>query len=461
MAAFVSLLFTLPLIAQDGLSEAEMESATSSYHLSVSEAFDGSLVDLPYHVLQKASIRIFGLTPYSIKLPSMVIGLILGVLLILLLNRWFKNNVSLLASCLVVLSTPFLFLAGSGTPLIMLVFWPTLLLWLGSKIQGERRPKPMYSFLFAIVMAMALFTPYMVYFAGFCVAFVALQPHLRFVVKSLPELPLILTGIIILAGLVAITLNLINQPPVIMEFLASKDFNAGNFIPNIVTGFTPVFQWFGESNTIFLAPLIGLPVLALALTGLFSTTKGFFASRNSIASLLIVFAIIITGLNPNAVIFLILPLSILVAHGLKYLLEKWYGLFPENPYARVSALFPLIILFGIVIIPGLLQYINGYHYNSNVASKFDYSLSIIRDNLTEETLVAGENYDFYKIIEDTGGIKVVGDIKEADTDKVAVLKAQTVSGGYSLTRIITSPMKDNSDIIYLYTVKENTNGTNY
>jgi len=123
MAAFVALLFTLPLIAQDGLSDAEMESATSSYHLSISEAFDGSLVDLPYHFLQKVSIKFLGLTPYSIKLPSIIIGLLLGILLILLLNRWFKNNVSLLSSCLVVLSTPFLFLAGSGTPLIMLVFW--------------------------------------------------------------------------------------------------------------------------------------------------------------------------------------------------------------------------------------------------------------------------------------------------------------------------------------------------
>ena len=460
MAAFITLLFTLPLIAQDGLSEAEMESATNSYHLSISEAFDGSLVDLPYHTLQKASIRLFGLTPYSIKLPSIIIGLILGVLLILLLNRWFKNNVSLLASSLVVLSTPFLFLAGSGTPLIMLVFWPTLLLWLGSKIQGEKRPKPMYSFLFAIVMVMALFTPYMVYFAAFCIIFVILQPHLRFVVRSLPELPLILTGIIILLGVVAIVLNFINQPSVVMEIFAYKDYSINNFIPNIVAGFTPVFQWFGESNTIFLAPLIGLPILALALTGLFSTTKGFFASRNSIASLLIVFGIIITGLNPNAVIFLILPLSILVAHGLKYLLEKWYGLFPENPYARISALFPLVILFGIIIIPGLLQYIYGYHYNSNVASKFDYSLDIIRNHLTEETLVAGENYDFYKILEDTGGVKVAKDLKEVSTDKIAILKAQANNEKYILSQIITSPMKENSDIIYLYTVKENTNGTN-
>ena len=461
MAAFVSLLFTLPLLAQDGLSDAEMDSAASSYHLSITEAFDGDLVDLPYRVLQKVSIRMFGLTAYSIKLPSIVLGLILGVLLILLLNRWFKNNVSLLASCLVTLSTPFLFLAGSGTPLIMLVFWPTLLLWLGSKIQGEKKPKPLYSFLFAFALAMAVFTPYMIYFAIFCVIFVALQPHLRWVVKSLPRVPLIITGLIIAAGFAAIIINIINQPSVLMELVASKDFEFGNFFPNVLAGFTPAFQWFGESSTIFLAPLISMPILALALTGLFSTTKGFFASRNSIATVLIVFGVIITGLNPNSVIFIILPLSILVAHGLKYLLRKWYGLFPENPYARIAALLPLTILFGGIIMPGLSQYINGYHYNSAVASKFDYSLEIIHRNLSEETLVVTDNYEFYKILEDSTKLKVVNNIDMAFTDDIAILKGHSDDKRHQLSRIITSPMKENSAIIYLYTVKgEGKDGTN-
>ena len=154
--AFLGLLFALPIISQYDLSDAEIQSADSSYHLSVDAPLNGDLVDLPYRLVQKLSIVLFGLTPYTIKLPSILVGLLLGFLLILLLNRWFKNNVSLLASCLVVLSTPFLFLAGSGTPLIMIVFWPTLLLWLGSKIQGEKRPKPTYSFLFAIAKQLSL-----------------------------------------------------------------------------------------------------------------------------------------------------------------------------------------------------------------------------------------------------------------------------------------------------------------
>ena len=451
--AFLGLLFGLPLIAQSGLSEAEMDSAVNSYALNYDAPLNGDLVDLPYRVLQKISIMIFGLTPYAVKLPSMIVGLLLGVLLILVLNRWFRNNVSLLASCLVVLSTPFLFLAGSGTPLIMLVFWPTLLLWLGSKIQGEKKPKPMYSFWFAVALLLAIFTPYMMYFAAFCVLFVFLQPHLRFIVKSLPKIPLALVGLIIAGGVAALIMNMVSHPETVMELLFAEGMEPGDFFPNILSGLTPVFTWRGEVESVFLAPLMSLPMLALALIGLFSTTKGFFASRNSIASLLLVFTVVITGFNPEAVIFFILPLAILVAHGLKYVLEKWYGLFPENPYARVAAILPLTLLFGVILAPSLLQYVYGYHYNPAVVRHFNYDLSIIKQNLTDETLVVNENYDFYKLLELSTDIKVVGDASEAETERVAVLRDEVTDKKYILERIITSPLKENSDIIYLYTVK--------
>ncbi|MBR3052172.1 glycosyltransferase family 39 protein [Candidatus Saccharibacteria bacterium] len=457
-AAFIAFLATLPLFAQTGLSEAEMDSATSSYYLGKGGILNGDLVDLPYRLLQKLSIMAFGLTAYSVKLPSILVGLMLGLMLILLLNRWFKSNVSLLASCLMVLSTPFLFLAGSGTPLIMIVFWPTLLLWLGSKIQGEKRPKPLYSFMFAIAMLLAIFTPFMIYFAIFCVLFVVFQPHLRFIVKNLPKLPLFLIILIIIGGFTMLGFSIAHHPEVIRQLLATESFEFTNFWSNLSKGFAPLFAWHGNTESALLSPLLSLPIFALALIGLLSTTKGFFASRNSIATVLLVFCVLITGFNPDAVIFFILPFSILTAHGIKYLLEKWYGLFPENPYARISALLPLTVLFGIMIIPGLMQYIYGYRYNPNTATYFNDNLQIIAKNLSDETLVVSDHYDFYKILEAKSTIKITNKIESASD--IAVLGRLTeTEGNYTISRIITSPMRDNSDIIYLYTYKGEQNGT--
>lgn len=447
---FVTLFFVLPRFAQTGLSKAEMDSAVSSYYLGKNGILNGDLVDLPYRIMQKITIMLFGLSPFSVKLPSILVGLVLGLMLILLLNRWFKSNVSLLASCLIVLSTPFLFLAGSGTPLIMIVLWPTVLLWLGSKIQGEKRPKPLYSFAFAIAMLFSILTPYMIYFAVFCVIFVAIQPHLRFIVKDLPKLPLTLVSMIILAGFTLLGISILHHPESLMRLIAADGFSIGDFLPNIGKGLAPVFAWYNTADSTILSPLLSLPIFALGLIGLFSTTKGFFASRNSIASMLLIFCLIITGFNPNAVVFVILPFSILIAHGLKYLLEKWYGLFPENPYARISALIPLTVLFGIMIIPGLSQYVYGYRYNPNVADDFTDNLTIVRDHLSNQTLLVREDYDFYKILEESTDLKVVNDIQSAGD--FAVLGAlDGVDHNYFLSQIITSPRREDSDIIYLYT----------
>ena len=169
--------------------------------------------------------------------------------------------------------------------------------------------------------------------------------------------------------------------------------------------------------------------------------------------MLLVFTIVITGFNPNAVVFVVLPFSILMAHGMKYMLEKWYGLFPENPYARISALLPLTILFGIMIISGLLQYIYGYRYNPRVADNFSDCLTVIRQNLSDQTLLVTKNYDFYKILEASTNLKITDKIEnQGDISVLGTL--DDAQDDYILSRIITSPKRNNSDIIYLYTYTE-------
>ena len=452
---FIALLFGFPLLTPSGLSEVERESTVASYNLHFSSITTGDLVDLPYHVLQKVSILLLGFTPYAIKLPSIIIGLFLGILLVLLLNRWFKSNVALLASIITTLSTPFLYLAGSGTPLIMLIFWPTFLLWLGSKIQGVKKPRPLYCLVFAIALLLSIFTPHLIYLVLFIVIFALVQPHLRFTIKTLPKIPLILTGIIILAGLAMWGVNLVSNPSVALTIFFAEDFSFKHYLDNIIAGFSPFLSWGSALESIYLSPMISLSTLVLALTGLFSTTKGFFASRNAIASYLIIFSIILSGLNPDSSLLIILPLAILTAHGLRYLLEKWYGLFPENPYARVFAIFPLGVLLALMIIPNMTYYIYGYRYTPAVANEFNNDLSLIISNLTENhTLLVEENslnHKFYEAYEDrTHAIKLSTNPETINPEtKIATLGKDT-SENLKLEKIITSPKSDNSDRIYIY-----------
>lgn len=453
--AYLGILFGLPLLSPAGISEAEMQSATSSYALQFDSVFRGDIVNLPYRALQKIAIMTFGLNIYTIKLPSIIIGALLGGLLILLLNRWFKTNVALFASILAVLSASFLYLAGSGTPLIMIVFWPTLLLWLGSKIQGVTKPKPMYCFVFAFALLASIFTPYMIYLAGFIVLFAFLHPHLRFTIKTLPTFPLVLTIFIIIVGLAAAVMAAVINPNIIAEVLLAPDFSFSGFLDNIQVAFLPFFAWNTTLESSFLSPFIGLASVALAVIGLLSTSRGFFASRNSIAICLIIFTVFLSGLNPEAAILILLPMAILIAHGLRYILAKWYDLFPDNPYARISAIFPIGLFLGIMIIGDLTHFLYGYRYTPVVADKFHDDIGLIEENLEPGSTIYvtdDTRYNFYQIFNHQGKYNVIQEIPEDAKElpkQFAVLGSRDVSA--NIERIITSPKSDNSDRIYIYT----------
>lgn len=455
---FAVLVFLVPLLSPDGLSTPEMNSVVASDNLSVKSLSEGNVVDLPYHALQKASILVFGLNTYSVKLPSIVISFILGVLIILLLNRWFKNNVAIIASILTVLSAPFLYLAGSGTPLIMLVFWPTLLLWLGSKINGKKLAKTIYAFFFAICLLFSLFTPYLIYFAIFIVIYALVHPHLRFMIKSLPKIPFILMSLVVLGVIAALVYEVLRYPDIANQLFFKSHFSWGDFFSNIGNAFLPFFSWNGNIESIFLSPMIGLASIALAVTGLISTTKGFFASRNSIASIFLIFTIVVSGFNPDAAVLIIIPFSILTAHGIRYILEKWYGLFPENPYARVIGLIPISTFLGVMIISSLSHYVFGYRYNPIVAGEFQNDLSLILDNVEpHSTILVPEDsgtFDFYKILQKRGQY-IISSNTPSTQDKENITKIATLGKWpaklpYNLSRIITSQKTSNSDRIYLY-----------
>ena len=462
--AFLALVLLLPTRSPAGLSDLERSSAVASYNLHFSSITSGDLVDLPYHVLQKLCILLFGFSTYVIKLPSILIGIGLGFLIVLLLNRWFKSNVALLASILTILSTPFLYLAGSGTPLIMLVFWPTLLLWLGSKIQGEKSPNPVACLVFALALLLSIYTPHLIYLVLFIIVFALLNPHLRFTIKTLPKLPLLAVGLILLAGLGIWVTNLLSSHTVALSLFFAKDFSLHNFFNNLKLGLTPFLSLAKPVEGVYLSPMFGLASIFLALAGLLSTRRGFLASRNAIASCFIVFALVLSGLDPDSSLLLILPFAILTAHGLRYLLEKWYGLFPENPYARIFAVFPLGLLLALIIIPTLNHYVYGYRYTPAVATEFTNDLKLIRDNLSENAflLIKENTLDsaFYGVYEDrTHALSLVPLDKSKDTDfarsEIATLGKQDfiLPENYSLSKIIASSKSDNSDRIYIYTYR--------
>ena len=455
MIAFFGLLSFLPSIAPNGLSDAEMQSAIDSDAISANFIQEGRVIDLPYHLLQKASISIFGLSLYAIKLPSIIIAVLAGFFIVLLLNRWFKSDVAIVGSILVLLSTAFLFLAGSGTATIMLVFWLALLLWLGSKIVGNDHTPPILTISFVISVALSLYTPHLFYVAAGIAVAGLLHPHLRFSLKQLKFYQLIICIGAFVITIAPLVLGCIFNHDTFRDLIWMRDFSFDNIIHNISTAFAPFFSFSLAYDSVYLAPLFGLANIVLTIIGVLASIGKLFTSRNTVVSLLTIFAIFVSGLNQNIAITIIIPITVLSTAGLESIIEKWHSLFPENPYAHIIGTAPIVVVVLMIVFSGLSHFIFGYHYTPRVAKNFSDDINIIQDNLQGGAILIvdqnNENLNFYRLLDQHNNFTVYTDIPEEVSDKkIAILNQTTDREDLALKQIITSSKTRNSDRLYIY-----------
>jgi hypothetical protein len=173
------LLLFAGLYLPGGLSESEMASVVQSTSLSLSDPSTLAIANLPYYALQAGTFELFGISSFTIKLPSLILALASAIGLVLLLRRWFKPNIAVPASLIAITTGQFLIIAQSGTPSILYIFWPIALLLLGTQITRVRKYRMLWKVLFAVTAALSLYTPLSIYpliAIGLAVIF---HPHLR------------------------------------------------------------------------------------------------------------------------------------------------------------------------------------------------------------------------------------------------------------------------------------------
>ncbi|MCR5572741.1 MAG: glycosyltransferase family 39 protein [Candidatus Saccharibacteria bacterium] len=452
LLVFFGLLSFLPMIAPGGVSSEEMSSVVESQKITHNFIADGQVLDLPYRLLQKVTTSIFGITLYSIKLPSIIIAVLTGLFLILLLNRWFKSDVAIVGSILTTLSVAFLFLAGFGTPNIMYIFWLAVILWLGSKIVGNKNTHPMLVISFAFCTAMSLYTPHLAYIA-LGIAFAGItHPHLRHSLKQLKFYQLIISILVFIMILAPLVISCVLNPTIITKLIFTENINA--FISNIATAFAPFFSFISAYDSVYLAPLFGLATVALLIIGALASIGKLFTSRNTVVSLLIIYAIIVAGLNKNAAISIVIPIAILTTAGIESIIQKWHSLFPENPYAHILGTLPLVIVVVFIIVADLSHFIFGYHYAPAVANNFNNDITLISEKLSSGTiLIISEehpDYEFYKLLEKNNSLTIMQNIPSRNDLPIASLGEPLKDENLELKQIITSPKKLNSARLYIY-----------
>ncbi|MCL2444703.1 glycosyltransferase family 39 protein [Candidatus Saccharibacteria bacterium] len=451
-------LIFIALFSPGGLTEAEISSTITS-HSVLTDPFSQNIIDAPYHLLQHASVSLFGLSIFSIKLPSLIIAFLSALGLVALLRRWYRPNTVFLAVAITITSSLFLFTAQSGTPAIMYIFWPIIILLLGAHLIDHTRARTriIFSTLFLFTLGLSLYTPFMIYTAFALILGVIIHPHLRFTVKSFLSLKSIPGAVIFLITITPLIIATIHDYHTFGRLLVDTDLAYFNFFDNIRIAIATLFSFNHALDYPILTPAISLAAFALILIGLADSVKERYTAKNYILTIWSIFAIFIISLAPDRIVILFLPFTILIASSIKLILDKWYSLFPENPYARIGGLIPIAFFAFLAVTTSIEHFIYGNYYTPQVVRHFNSDISLVKSYTTDGSIILAPadspEYRFYQILASQRFVTITSEIPAEIPSNLIILRSAhpyLEQNPHQLHRIITSRHTHNSDRLFIY-----------
>lgn len=442
-----------------GLGQAEMDTVvkSSSLTLSLTEFDPASIINLPYHLLQRASIALLGVTALSIKLPSFILGILSGLGVLLLMRMWFKQNIAVITTILVITTGQFMFIAQNGTPAILYVFWPVWLLVSALMISRKTGPVILWKIALFGIAALSLYTPLTIYILLALLSSIILHPHLRYLVKQLPKVKLLFALFCALILLAPLIYTIVLHPNIGLQLLGVPE-SWPNILANIKQLAHQYFDFITPSSGTVMTPIYGLGSMILIALGVWRLFTTKYTARSYITIAWIVLLIPVMILNPSYISITFVPGILLMAMGVNKLLSLWYQLFPRNPYARIAGLLPLAILIGGMVFSGVDRFMYGYLYDPKTAVNFSTDLELVNAQLadknrgTTQLIVTPNELPFYMVV-----AKYSDDVNAFSTPlqppgaTIIVSRAANIAYvGNEPWRIIANTTTNDSDRFYIY-----------
>lgn len=364
------------------LRQGEIDSALQSAKLGTSAMAPDSVIDLPYHLLQKFSFVLLGVTTLTIKLPSIILGAFTALGLFLLIRNWFEPKVAIIATLIATVTAQFLFMLQDGTPLIMYSFISVWLLFVATHVTRRKYFGTLWKVLTTLAMAACMYTPMGVYLVVVMLTTSLFHPHIRFIIRKLNRMKAFIAIVIGIAALAPLVYALVLDPSLIRILLgipAHIDIKANALqILHDTVGFATV------TNSYLIRPLYPVGIVLLMLVGLYRILTHRYTARSYIT---ITWGLLTTALvlvNPAAVTNLYPVAAILISYGIIEMIRSWYKIFPTNPYARVAGFLPLSVLVVAFVLSGVTSFIGSYHNDPVIMSYYNSDLSLLRATLAQK-----------------------------------------------------------------------------
>lgn len=468
--ALYFLLFTAVVVTashtQVGLTSSEQQSAVTSATLSLKAESLKHIVDLPYHLLQKITMSIFEVTPLGIKAPSAIVGLLIAVALLPLLNRWLmRTNIALFSGFIAISNAQFIHTVNMGSPLVMTIFWGVFIFLIG--LLYVKQPRSFSRLLgLAACIALSLYTPLSIYiFIALC-ALAFLHPRLRFIVSQVPITHKIAAFILVAILLAPLCIGLLLHPHQTWQLLGIPTVHIdGGLLRHNIATLLKLYGtfWYGTVGPAGISPVFGIASICLILFGGMRMIRDLHAARSYGLLVLIPLLLLPVILQPLYAVILFIPLVLLLAIGIEGLLDEWYKLFPLNPYARVVALAPTIVLLSSIVIANVSFYTNVMLYNENVQRFYSYDLPLVRHALTSHPratiITPPDDRNFYDLLRRDFPKAIISDLGRNTPISAAQYYIITPGADYDSSRlgapstILTNSFKEGSARIYIYQTK--------
>jgi hypothetical protein len=445
-----------------GISQAEMDSVVVSSNLSFTslETFTPTtIINLPYNLLQKFSIDVFGLSNLTIKLPSLILGTLSIVGMILLLLMWFRRNVAVLTTILVITTGQFLFVTQNGTPSIVYIFWSVWLLVAAMMVSRRAKQLGLWKVVLFSSAALSLYTPLSIYIILALTSAIVLHPHLRYLVRQLLKAKA-KVAIASVCGLLIITpliYSIVKDPSVGLTLLGVPA-EWPDISDNLLILLKQYFNFTAPGVGIVMTPVYSLGSMVLIVLGIFRLSTTNYTARSYIISAWAILLLPVLVITPNFSTITFVPAMLLMAMGISTLLRSWYQLFPKNPYARIAGLIPLVILIGGMFISGVGRYMYSYTYNPATASNFSHDLQLVNRELKvkgrgETTLlVASVEKPFYDVVATHHDNLIVATTQSTDATSTVIVSNRArneITLGIP-NRIVTNMRSNQADRFYIY-----------
>jgi len=405
-AAMATMLLVAGFYLPGGLTGTEMRSALVSDNLSPAMLFNlqpEELIYLPYRLLQAGTISLFGISILGIKLPSIILGFASALGMLYLLNLWYHRNVAIIAAMIAVTTNQFLLSAQAGQAGIAYIFLTTMILIAASMIARRSAYAKLWIIAGFVLAGISLYMPLNLYVLIALVLTSLIHPHARHLLfKQSPKVVVAFGTIVFLVIISPLVLGILNDPSILRTLLGFSE-NISNFTSNAGTLLRNYISFANPTTGSVITPVYGLGIVLLIGLGLYRLFSAKYTAKSYIISFWLLFLIPLVCLNPGFVSITFIPVLLLIALAVDYLIWSWYRLFPRNPYARVFGLLPLAVLVVGLVVSSIDRYVYGLHYDRAVYSSYSYDLPLLAaklksldDNATVQLVVSQRSKEFYE-----------------------------------------------------------------